>query len=94
MLAPALSIMSLPVVTLEYNMRWATAIKMNEINPLQLQGKLRVPLPLLRDEPIMIKGKPLELDLPLEPIELLKPLDQLMKLAVAMCYCIWHYFVS
>lgn len=35
-----------------------------------------VPLPLLRDEPIMIQGKPL--DLPLEPIELLKPLDQLM----------------
>lgn len=76
MLALALSIMSLLVVALEYDMRWATAIKMNE--PLQLQGKLRVPLPLLRDEPIMIQGKPLDLNLPLEPIELLKPLHQLI----------------
>lgn len=86
MLALALSIMSLLVVTLEYDMRWATAIKMNEIKPLQLQGKLRVPLPLLRDEPIMIQGQPLANNGrgSAEPIELLKPLDQLMKLAVML----------
>lgn len=86
MLAPALSIMPLLVVTPEYDVRWATAMRMKEMKPLQQQGELRVPLPLLRDKPIMIQGQPLDPDLPLEPIELVKPLDQSMKLAVMLLF--------
>jgi hypothetical protein len=51
-----------------------------------------VPLPLLRDEPIMIQGKPL--DLPLEPIELLKPLDQLMTARVFLMIFYVRYFID
>lgn len=86
MLAPALPIRPLLVVTPEFYVRWATAMRMKEMKPLQLQGELRVPLPLLPDEPIMIQGQPLDPDLPLEPIELVKPLDQSMKLAVMLLF--------
>lgn len=73
--------MPLLVVTPEYDVRWATAMRMKEMKPLQLQGELRVPLPLLRDEPIMIQGPPLDQSMKLAVMLLFQLLDQQRELA-------------